>query len=62
MLTNDEHRTLQVLEDTDKFYRRFHPHGLPIVNPEWLMECGWILTDAGRARLAELREKKGRVI
>ncbi len=72
MLTPDDERTLQVLEAVVE--RRLYKHGsipmdvlkftrwLPLTDESGEVFLGATLriTDAGRAKLAELRQKKGR--
>ena len=73
MLTDDERRTLQALESVGDGYLKWEAADRSartvrggLVNAVWSMNAvghgttpiGVRLTDAGRAKLAELREKK----
>ena len=65
MLTPDDERTLQVLEAVATHSDALFPmrDWLKLESEGMVVPTPWYkITDAGRARLAELREKKGRVI
>ncbi len=66
MLTTDDERTLQVLEEVHatghvgvKGWYSAYVSGL-VMQEKRKRGYGWVLTDAGRAELDRLWEKKGR--